>query len=151
MKPNPEDIPYSYAHCFATDEQCPQRPECLRALIAGLPIKASRNEGLVTSTVDPRYIASLHGKGGCALYRSSVPRRYARGMSQMFDEVPSKVANEVRKKVQRCFTCRSYYFTSRKGERLISPHEQQLIAAVFHQLCPNLQPVYDSIEEAYEW
>ena len=99
----------------------------------------------------PRYIATLEGKGGCALFRSSTPSRYACGMSQLYDEVPSKVVSQVRWKVQRCFTCRSFYFAGRKGERLISPDEQKKIAAVFRQLCPGIQPVYDRFEEAYEW
>lgn len=151
MESIPENMPYEYAYCFATDKQCPQRKGCLHALIAELPLEASRNRSPVISSIDPRYIATLKGKDGCTFYRSSAFKQYARGMSQMYDEVPNKVVSEVRKKVQRCFTCRSYYFSSRKGERLISPDEQRQIAAVFQRLCPDIQPVYDSFEEAYEW
>lgn len=114
-------------------------------------MKASRTPEFVICSIDPRYIATLEGKGGCALFRSSTPSRYACGMSQLYDEVPSKAVSQVRWKVQRCFTCRSFYFAGRKGERLISPDEQKKIAAVFRQLCPGIQPVYDRFEEAYEW
>ena len=87
----------------------------------------------------------------CTFYRSSDLKRYACGMSRMFDAVPSRIVSEVRRCVQNCFTCRSYYFASRKGKRLISPAEQAEIASVFRALCPELRPIYDSFEERYEW
>ena len=151
MKINPEEIPYGYAYCFATGEQCPQREECLRALIAAIPLKAYHKPEHSIVTIDPRYIDTLQGKGNCTFYRSSAYQKYARGMSRMFDAVPSKVVTEVRRRVQNCFSCRSYYFSSRKGERLVSPDEQKKIAAVFQQFCPDIKPVYDEIEETYEW
>ena len=150
MKLNPEDVPNGYSCCFATDEQCPQRKECLHALVAELPLKPSKTPERILA-IDPRYVATLKGKGGCYFYRSAALKQYARGMSQMFDAVPGKLLGEVRKRVQNCFTCRSYYFASRKGDRLISPNEQKLIADVFQQLCPDIQPVYDDFEKAYEW
>ena len=134
MKQNREDIPFEYAHCFATDGQCPQRSGCLHALITELPMKTSQYASNIITAIDPRYIASLHGKGGCT-----------------FDAVPSRIVSEVRRCVQNCFTCRSYYFASRKGKRLISPAEQAEIASVFRALCPELRPIYDSFEERYEW
>ena len=104
MKPSLKTKPHNYAYCFATNEQCPQRRECLHALVAELPMKASRTPEVVICSIDPRYIATLEGKGGCALFRSSTPSRYACGMSQLYDEVPSKVVSQVRWKVQRCST-----------------------------------------------
>lgn len=151
MKLKPEDIPHNFIHCFATDGQCPKRRECLRALAAGLPLKTPHNHNLAIRTTDPRYIATLHGGENCLLFRSSAPKRYARGMSRMYDEVPGKVSAELRRLVQCCFSCRSYYFSSRKGERLISPEEQNQIAAVFRRLCPNIQPAYDEFEDTYDW
>lgn len=151
MKLNPEDIPKNYLYCFATDEQCPQCKECLRSRIAKFPLKLRKNSKPTTFNVDPRYIASLQGKSACILFRSAAPKLFARGMSRLYDEAPGKLTNELRKRVQSCFSCRSFYFSSRKGDRLISPGEQQKIAAVFQQLCPNIRPVYDSFEEAFEW
>ena len=82
MKQNREDIPFEYAHCFATDGQCPQRSGCLHALITELPMKTSQYASNIITAIDPRYIASLHGKGGCTFYRSSDLKRYACGMSR---------------------------------------------------------------------
>lgn len=93
-------------------------------------MKTSQYASNIITAIDPRYIASLHGKGGCTFYRSSDLKRYACGMSRMFDAVPSRIVSEVRRCVQNCFTCRSYYFASRKGKRLISPAEQAEIASV---------------------
>ena len=97
MKQNREDIPFEYAHCFATDGQCPQRSGCLHALITELPMKTSQYASNIITAIDPRYIASLHGKGGCTFYRSSDLKRYACGMSRMFDAVPSRIVSEVRR------------------------------------------------------
>ena len=105
-------------------------------------MKTSQYASNIITAIDPRYIASLHGKGGCTFYRSSDLKRYA---------LPSRIVSEVRRCVQNCFTCRSYYFASRKGKRLISPAEQAEIASVFRALCPELRPIYDSFEERYEW
>lgn len=151
MKLNPEDVPNDYLYCFATDGQCPQCKECLHAQVAKFPLKLRKGARPITYTVDSRYIASLQAKGGCSLFRSATPRLFARGMSRLYDEAPGKLTNELRRRVQNCFSCRSFYFSSRKGDRLISPDEQQKIAAVFQQLCPNIRPVYDSFEEAFEW
>lgn len=114
-------------------------------------MKTSQYASNIITAIDPRHITSLHGKGGCTFYRSSDLKRYACGMSRMFDAVPSRIVSEVRRCVQNCFTCRSYYFASRKGKRLISPAEQAEIASVFRALCPELRPIYDSFEERYEW
>ena len=100
MKQNREDIPFKYAHCFATDGQCPQRSGCLHALITELPMKTSQYASNIITAIDPRYVASLHGKGGCTFYRSSDLKRYACGMSRMFDAVPSRIVSEVRRCVQ---------------------------------------------------
>lgn len=151
MKLNPEEMPRKYILCFATDGQCPQRKECLHALATELPRKAPRNQNPVVIAVDPRYIATLQGKRNCSLFRSAAPGLFARGMSRMYDEVPGKLTDEMRKRIQGCFSCRSFYFSSRKGERLVTPGEQQKIAAVFQQLCPDIQPMYDGFEEAIEW
>lgn len=47
MKPSLKTKPHNYAYCFATNEQCPQRRECLHALVAELPMKASRTPEVV--------------------------------------------------------------------------------------------------------
>ena len=70
-------------------------------------MKTSQYASNIITAIDPRYIASLHGKGGCTFYRSSDLKRYACGMSRMFDAVPSRIVSEVRRCVQNCFTCRS--------------------------------------------
>ena len=54
-----------YEPSFATDGQCPQRSGCLHALITELPMKTSQYASNIITAIDPRYVASLHGKGGC--------------------------------------------------------------------------------------
>lgn len=50
----------------------------------------------------------------------------------MFEDLPLKQARIVRRQVMACFSCESYFYQSRKGERLITPDEQKAIEEVFH-------------------
>ena len=60
------------------------------------------------------------------------------------------IAADIRRRIMACFSCRSYYFQSRKGERLITPKEQQAIANVFRQAGLKAEPEFDNyVEETY--
>lgn len=87
---NYEDIPYGYAHCYATAEQCPQCNHCLRHHAAVM------NEALATphervNCVTTAYSHKVASGQPCAHYRSDEPIRYAQGMKGIFDMVPKKL------------------------------------------------------------
>lgn len=152
MELRKKDIPCEYAYCFATEGQCPQCANCLHALIAKLPLEVENNYDIPVRTIDPRYVATVTAENPCPFFRSTAPKVYARGLKHLYDEVPGKVLRQVKHQVQyQVFSCSTFYFRARKGERLVSPQEQQGIAAVFKSLCPNVQPIYDSMEESYDW
>ena len=101
--------------------------------------------------VNPFYVGSLSGSSTCARYRSSEQLHYARGMTRLFDEVPTKLLFTVRHRVMGCFSCERYYYHCRKGERPISPEEQQRIARVFNAVGIGTKPKFDHYEYAVAW
>jgi hypothetical protein len=50
-----------------------------------------------------------------------------------------------------CFSCERYYYHCRKGERPISPEEQQRIARVFNAVGISTKPKFDRYEYAVAW
>ena len=126
-----DNMPKDYIYCPAADGACPRAPQCLRAI-----------------AYHPACVA--HAQKGCDYYRDSTPVRFAQGMTKLFDEIPHRLEADIRRRIMACFSCRSYYFQSRKGERLITPKEQQAIANVFRQAGLKAEPEFDNyVEETY--
>lgn len=146
-----QDVPRGYAHCFAGLNSCPKADNCLRAIAAKLLTESKDAQPQTINTVNAIYIGQLTDLGSCALYRSSEPIRYAKGMTHLFEDIPLKLSKNVRRWVTACFSCESYFYHSRSGKRLITPAEQQKIARVFRSVNLNMDPKYDGYEEEIVW
>jgi len=146
-----QDVPDGYEYCFAGNGKCPKASSCLRAIAAQLLSGSEAPQPQSVRAVNPFYVGSLSGSSTCARYRSNEPRHYARGMMHLFDEVPAKLLPDVRRRVMGCFSCERYYYHCRKGERLISPEEQQRVARVFKEAGIGNQPKFDGYEYALAW
>ena len=72
-------------------------------------------------------------------------------MTHLFDEVPTKLLFTVRHRGMGCVSCERYYYHCRKGERPISPEEQQRIAPMLAGGCTSLDmdPVSDITDLNY--
>lgn len=101
--------------------------------------------------VNPCYVDRLPDASACEGYRSGELLHYASGMTHLFDEVPAKQLPTVRHRVMDCFSCERYYYHCRKGERPISPEEQQRIARVFKAVGIGTKPKFDRYEYALAW
>ncbi len=143
------DIPYNYAHCYATSEQCSQSHHCLRGHAARM------NEELAMPTesllcITPRYVAQVAEGRTCTHFRSDVLLRYARGMKKLFDLVPKVKYAAVRAQVMNCFSCERVFYYAQKGDQIISPKEQLRIASVFKRAgLP--EPSFDQYELYPDW
>lgn len=148
--PGATDIPKDYIYCTATDGACPRAPHCLRA-IAYRQLTATEAPAKLgpIRIVHPACVA--RAADGCDYYRDSTPVRFARGMTNMFEDLPLKQARIVRRKVMTCFSCESYFYLSRKGERLITPAEQKAIRSSFRSAGVETAPQYDGYEEGVVW
>lgn len=143
------NIPKDYIYCPAADGACPRIPHCLRAIAyRQLTATEAPTKSGPIRIVHPACVASA--ADGCEYYRDSTPVRFARGMTKLFDEIPHRLEADIRRRIMACFSCRSYYFQSRKGERLITPKEQQDIANVFRRAGLKAEPEFDNyVEETY--
>lgn len=127
-----EDIPYGYAHCYATDGQCPQCGHCLRHHAAEMNEALARPHDQLCC-VTPAYVTKVAGGEPCAYYRSDKPLRYAQGMKGLFDQVPKKLYSTVRARVMGCFSCERNFYYAQNGTQFISPALQQRILRIFEQ------------------
>lgn len=146
-----QNIPPGYAHCITGKDSCPKASGCLRAIAAKLLTESKEPQPPTLNVVNEIYIKQLDDQASCTLYRSSEPLRYAKGMTHLFDELPLKQASNVRQKVIGCFSCERYFYHSRRGDRLISPEEQQKIANVFRATGLGITPKFDGYEYAIAW
>lgn len=149
LAPGIDDIPHNYIYCYATDETCPQATRCLHAIAARLLQESGRETPLTIQSVNPNYVRQ--SASSCTLFRDSAPARFARGMTKLFEDIPLKQAQAVRRKVVACFSCESYFYLSRKGERLITPDEQKGIEKAFLSAGIETAPQYDGYVEGVVW
>lgn len=144
-----EDVPYNYTHCIATKQQCKRAEQCLRALAMKLERRENDNEFI--EIVDPRYMQTRTETQPCQWFVEAKPKRFAKGMRHIYDEVPAKKLKIMREEVQYCFPSRSFYFKARRGDKLISENQQAEIAEVFKAICPDLEPNFDELIDSFEW
>ncbi len=146
-----QNVPTGYEYCFAGNNKCPKAATCLRAIAAQLLFDSEEEQPQTLYAVNPYYVDRLSDLSSCPRYRSNKPLHYARGMSHLFDEIPLKQVSTVRLRVMGCFSCERYYYHCRKGERLITPEEQQRIVRVFKASGIETQPKFDSYEYGLAW
>lgn len=146
-----QDIPKRYAYCFAGIGVCPKANTCLRAIAAQTIIDSPEQPVKVIESINPVYVQRLTPADSCPYYRNNQPVRYAKGMTQLFEDLPLRQARSVRLQVMRCFSCTSFFYESRKGLRLISPKEQEDIRKVFRSAGVNSEPKFDEYQYSLAW
>lgn len=145
------DIPQHYTYCFAGKDLCPKASTCLRAIAAQIVTESKEEPEKVIRIINHIYVQRLPQPDSCRFYRDSKPVRYAKGMTQLFEDLPLKQSRLVRQQVMRCFSCVSLFYQSRKGIRLISPQEQQNIRNVFRSARVQGEPKFDGYEYSLAW
>lgn len=144
-----EDIPYKYAHCYATETQCVQAGHCLHRHAARQNEKQPKPYSVVLC-ITPTYVAQVAAGESCKHYRPDTLFRYARGMKRLFDVVPRSLYPQVRKRVMQVFSCERIFYYAQKGEYLISPKEQERINSIFTQAgLPT--PLFDEYVTQPDW
>lgn len=127
--------------CMKTD--CVHAKSCMR-LQSFLSGEAS--ESLIT-VVNP----SLVGDGSLCPHRvEQAWVTYARGFVAVFDRIPQKVGRDIALSLSLIFG-RNPYYKLRRGERPISPADQDTIVKVFRKHGIDDPSIFDSFEEREEW
>ena len=135
-------IPNSYLICL--NRECPKAGDCLRQLAA----EAIPPEVEQLNIINPAYLATL--KRDCPHYRVAEKACYAKGFIKMLDSMSYKQMQAVSSSLRDHFG-RPTYFRMRKGERLLSPAEQDDLL-FFVKRCGVSQPHdFDEYVEKYKW
>lgn len=139
-----KEKPVNYPICFSTT--CGKRESCLHAL-------ETTTEGLECPAIMCINPLKYSGKDGCSEYRDKDAKAYfavgIRGIAQTL-----KRQGVYKDFVQRCmrYFCRTVYYDMYAGQRVIAPHEQQLILGCAAELGVDLSvDSFDRIMEAKAW
>ena len=136
------NVPYNYPLCL--NRQCPKASTCLRQLVEQ-EVPDSAEYWVVIS---PKYQAKL--KGACPHYRSSQKVQYAKGCMNILDNLPHKQRQLAIIHLMEYFSRRTYY-RIRKGERLLTPSEQQRILNILKNYGATHLQNFDAYVEDYDW
>ncbi|WP_455591245.1 DUF6078 family protein [Bacteroides sp.] len=135
-------VPCNYTLCL--NSQCPKASTCLRQLIE----QETTDSIKYLVIINPKHLSTLTGE--CPYYRCSTKVLYAKGLIGMLDSLPRKQMDRVVSLIIRRFSQRTYY-RIRKGERLLSPSEQQEIITIFQKCGVDGIQQFDAYIEDYEW
>lgn len=116
-----EKVPQGWALCF--NAECPLCQSCLRRQAGQL----APQELTVTRCITPSALA----KGTCPHFASSEPIQYARGFSTIYDRVLKSDYTPLRKQMTLMLSGKRYYYEYKRGERRLSPEQQEAIRELF--------------------
>ena len=143
------EIPFNFASCYATAEQCGQVGNCLRHRVAALRMQQP-TMGSKEVCVAPKLYVRNTGEAPCMEFRSCELLKYARGMRQLFREVPFSKYPSMREAVMNAFPSERSFYRAQAGEKLITPNLQGKIEAIFEA---NALPIprFDAYEFHPAW
>ena len=132
----------NYLVCFI--DHCPLHEECLRWQ-AGHYVSSSP---YAQKSVNPHHAGVATEQ--CPLFRKKERIVLKRGLTRLYLDMPSRVEYAVRQQLYQEFG-RKYYFEMRKGDRPITPEQQQVILDTCRHFGWQGPIVYDSEEEGFAW
>ena len=131
-----------YLKCFI--ESCPLKEQCLRWLV-GL---YADTLPFVQTSMNPRN--PKVGGEHCEKFRPNVRSVMKKGMTHFYLDMPGRMEKAIRQELIWSFG-RTQYFEMRKGQRLITPEDQEIIAHVCQANGWNGPLIYDDEEEDWLW
>lgn len=138
-----EDIPADFRHCVV--EGCIAAEHCLRRFA----YEHSSEEAASFWTINPKAAKPEFGKE-CPHFLDAAPVRMARGFLKALASVPSANVNAVRAEISEAF-CQRTYYTMRRGDKVMTPYEQQIVAAALARYGARTPIEFDSYYEERLW
>lgn len=131
-----------YLVCFT--EVCPLREQCLRWLVG----KYADDTRLVYTSVNLRNpkIGGEH----CAMFRKNQRVMMKIGLTRLYHEMPTYMERGIRQHLIRIWG-RRQYFDMRRGDRLITPQQQQDVVDVCRLHGWTGPIVFDGEREDWLW
>lgn len=135
-------VPHGFIHCLQAE--CPKAATCLRQMAyAHLP-----EQEKFLHVINPKQ--QLPRKDACPYYLDAQPVRYARGFMRTINALPVGKLETFRIRLISRFSQKIYYLT-RKGERALSPEEQETVISIARQLGLQLDDYFDKYEYRLRW
>lgn len=135
-------VPFGFLMCL--NRECSKSDNCLRQLVErSVPQEIER-----WNIVSLKYLAAL--TDDCPYYKAAEKVRFAKGFIQMLENLPYKQMQLAVHRLMDFFGRRMYYRV-RKGERLLSPAEQQNIQNILGSCGVSQPQKFDAYIERYEW
>ena len=137
-----ETVPTNYILCLKGD--CPKAETGLHHVATQImPAEVQK-----WSILSPAYLAQIEGE--CPHYRSAEKVQYARGFVRMMSALTVNQAHVVKDNIVATFGMNMYY-RMRRGDRLITPTEQEAIYQMLEQQGVTTRPEFDAYEKDYLW
>lgn len=133
---------HHYLVCFI--DQCPLHEQCLRWMVG----QYADTRPLAYNAINPRN-PNIGGEQ-CEMFRKCQRVMMKRGFKDLFHEMPGYMERGIRHSLISIFGHRKY-FEMRRGDRLITPEQQQDIAAICQQYGWTGPIVYDGEQEEWSW
>lgn len=132
----------TYTPCFIS--QCPIRERCLH-WIANQYVDA---QPFVCTSINPAN--PKVGSERCEMFRENKKVMMKRGLTQLYYDMPARIERSIRHALIARWG-RKQYFEMRRGDRLITPEQQQDIIDICH--CHGWEGpiVYDGEQEDLRW
>ena len=135
-----KEVPDYYTLCIKSD--CPMASHCLRQMAMNMLTKKYK----IVQIVNPLFTEPSEK---CEFYRSDEPQTFARGFEKMQEEMLPRQYKMFSYRLQGKFG-RTGYFERRRGERLCSPNDIQIIKAVLKEI--GMEHLgFDGYEQLYNW
>ncbi|MBP3228793.1 MAG: hypothetical protein J6M53_08460 [Bacteroidaceae bacterium] len=140
-----EDVSKTFALCPSAD--CAVREACLRWVAAQL-LPEDKPQWMF---VAPRLWRTATADG-CEAFRTAEPVRMARGFTRALGDIASKHRPAVYAAICRALgTGRNHYYEMRRGQRALSPKEQDVIAAILASHGAPQPVEFDAYEQMLFW
>ena len=139
-KINYKDVPGCFLHCI--NANCPMAEHCLRQIAT----QAVTKDIKFFDIINPQLVEPSET---CEFYRSDEPQVYARGFKNMQKQMLPGQYDTFRYRLIGKFG-RNPYFERRKGARLCSPSEIEIVKAALKEIgCEHLE--FDAYETHLNW
>lgn len=135
-------VPTYYALC--QNEKCTKTDSCLRYLAH----QSMPHTVAFYHVVNSKHIQKQHSE--CSYYRCNTPQQYAKGFIALLNRMPYKEMTLFQEKMMKHFSKTTYY-RMRKGEKLISPAEQQYISKLIRNVSKSMDCSFDEYVVNYAW
>lgn len=134
--------PYEYALCL--NWECPKASNCFRQRLENI----APADVEYWKVISPKYQANITGE--CPYYRPYSKVRYAKGFMSALNRQPYRATGAIIYELKSHFGTRTYY-RIRKGERMLSPNEQDYIQRVFKKYGGEIEIQFDAYQDEFNW